>query len=160
MHIVKMLAGNHSRNKMIVDFVLAAFQKGRNILIQSDLTAHLETLNAMLTANGIPPSSIGFYVGGLNKAQREHIKATKQVILATYVMTAEATDIPRLDTLVMATPKSDIRQIVGRILRSKEGKKDPVVFDIVDPSSPVFSSYWGSRMAWYRKIGAEVDVST
>jgi superfamily II DNA or RNA helicase len=159
-HIVKMLAKHHGRNKMLVNFSVAAYNKGRHILIQSDLLDHLDTLAALLGANGIPATDIGFYVGGLTKAQRDHIKATKRVILASYTMTAEATDIPRLDTLIMASPKSDIRQIAGRILRSAPNKNEPIIFDPIDTSSSVFSGYWGKRADWYRSIGAEVDLGT
>lgn len=72
-------------------------------------------------------------------------------------MTAEATDIPRMDTLVMATPKSDVRQIVGRILRPHKDKAEPLVLDVIDFSSNVFSSYWRSRRKWYLSVGAEVS---
>ena len=43
---------------------------------------------------------------------------TKQIVIATYAM-AEALDIKTLSRLVMATPKTDITQSVGRILRMK-----------------------------------------
>ena len=46
---------------------------------------------------------------------------SKKVIIATYSM-ASATDIKTLTTLIMATPKTDIEQSVGRILRQKQGK--------------------------------------
>lgn len=72
------------------------------------------------------------------------------------VHNSEATDIPWLDTLVMATPKSDVRQIVGRILRTHEGKQEPLVFDILDTSSSVFRGYSVSRKRWYESIGAKV----
>jgi len=112
----------------------------------------------MITSFGVPPAEIGYYIGGLTEKQRDTAKG-KSVIMATYAMTAEATDIPWLDTLVMATPKSDVRQIVGRILRQYEGKKSPIVFDLVDLSSNVFSGYWNTRRRWYATVKAEVDYA-
>jgi len=89
----------------------------------------------------------GFYVGGMRE---EALKATeeKQVVLATYAMAAEALDIKTLSTLVMVTPKTDIVQSVGRILRTKHEK--PVVVDLVD-SHEVFQKQWVQRRRFYKK---------
>jgi hypothetical protein len=50
----------------------------------------------------------------LTRMNKQHARA----ILATYVMAREALDIPGLNTLVLATPSSDVRQAVGRIRRT------------------------------------------
>ncbi len=154
-HIVRMMSNNYSRNAMIANFVKQAFDSGRKVLVQSDTKDHLETLAALIASTGIPPQKITYYVGGMTSAQRTTAKLG-QIIMATYQMTKEATDIPTLDTLVMATPKSDVRQIVGRIIRAFEGKKEPLVFDIVDSSSSVFKGYAKSRKEWYASVGAQV----
>jgi superfamily II DNA or RNA helicase len=157
-HVINMIAKHHGRNSMIANFVGQAYKKGRTILVQSDRKEHLETLASMIGSCGVPPANIGYYIGGLTEAQRDTAKG-KRVIMATFAMTAEATDIPWLDTLVMATPKSDVRQIVGRILRTYPDKKDPVVFDIIDATSNVFRGYWNARKEWYAHVSAEVNVS-
>ena len=157
MHIVKLLAVDHPRNRMICNFIAAAYKKGRHILVQADTVEHIETFLAMIPTFGIPTSDIGWYKAGQSKVDRDKIKL-KRVIVATYKMTSEATDIPRLDTLVMATPKADVRQIVGRILRTHPDKAEPVVFDIIDASSPVFNGYWNTRKKWYS--GLEFEMST
>jgi superfamily II DNA or RNA helicase len=72
----------------------------------------------------------------------------KQVVIATYAMAAEALDIKTLTTLIMATPKSDIQQSVGRILREKHEKH--IVVDIVD-SHACFKGQWAKRKAFYNK---------
>jgi superfamily II DNA or RNA helicase len=73
---------------------------------------------------------------------------TKQVVIATYSMAAEALDIKTLTTLIMATPKTDIEQSVGRILREKHSQ--PVVVDIIDSHDP-FQKQWYKRKAFYKK---------
>jgi superfamily II DNA or RNA helicase len=73
--------------------------------------------------------SIGYYLGGM-KEEKLKESESKKIILATYAMASEGLDIKTLTTLVMATPKSDVCQSVGRILRSKH--KTPMVIDIVD----------------------------
>ena len=44
---------------------------------------------------------------------------SKDVMLGTFSMASEGMDIPKLNTIVLASPKSDVIQSVGRILREK-----------------------------------------
>lgn len=154
--IIRMLVHNHDRNRKITGFVKKAYDAGRKVLVQSDTKDHLEILASLFAASGVPTREITFYVGGLTKAQRERAKVGS-VILATYAQTKEATDIPELDTLVMATPKSDVRQIVGRVLRFLPDKKQPLVLDLRDDESPVFKGYGQARSAFYKSMGATVQ---
>ena len=92
-------------------------------------------------------TTVGYYVGGMKEA---HLKDTesKQIVLATYSMAAEALDIKTLSTLVMVTPKTDIVQSVGRILRMKH--ENPIIVDIVDLHD-VFKNQWKQRKTFYKK---------
>jgi hypothetical protein len=73
---------------------------------------------------------------------------TKKIVIATYSMAAEALDIKTLTTLIMATPKTDIEQSVGRILREKHSQ--PIVVDIID-GQELFQKQWIKRKAFYKK---------
>jgi superfamily II DNA or RNA helicase len=157
-HVTKMLMHNHARNRILLNFTATAYKAGRTVLLQSDFKDHLEMLASMLPSLGVPVTEISFYVGGLTSAQRDKAK-TKRVRFATYQMTAEATDMPEVDTLVMCTPKSDVEQIVGRARRELEGKKETLIFDIQDRSSPVFDGYSDNRLRWYRTQGATIQVA-
>ena len=92
-------------------------------------------------------ATVGYYVGGMKESA---LKATedKQVVIATYAMAAEGLDIKSLCTIVMVTPKTDIEQSVGRILRSDH--EMPVVVDIVDSHEP-FQKQWIKRRAFFKK---------
>jgi superfamily II DNA or RNA helicase len=92
-------------------------------------------------------ATIGYYVGGMKQADLQETE-TKQIVLATYAMAAEALDIKTLSTLVMVTPKTDIIQSVGRILRVKHN--NPIIVDIVDTHS-IFQNQWSQRMQYYKK---------
>ena len=72
----------------------------------------------------------------------------KQIILATYAMAAEALDIKSLTSLIFATPKTDIEQSVGRILRAKHNQ--PLIIDILDPHD-VFKNQYAKRRKYYVK---------
>ena len=80
-------------------------------------------------------ATAGYYVGGMKQKDLQETE-TKQIVIATYAMAAEALDIKTLSRLVMATPKTDITQSVGRILRMKHDS--PVVVDIIDSHMIVF----------------------
>lgn len=92
-------------------------------------------------------ASVGYYIGGMKEKDLK-VSETKKVILATYAMAAEALDIKTLTTLIMATPKTDVTQSIGRILRSKD--HNPVVFDIVDKHD-IFQNQWRKRKVFYKK---------
>jgi superfamily II DNA or RNA helicase len=97
-------------------------------------------------------ASVGYYVGGMKQANLQETE-TKQIVLATYAMAAEALDIKSLSTLVMVTPKTDITQSVGRILRVKHD--NPIIVDIVDPHD-LFQNQWAQRRRFYKKCNYRI----
>jgi superfamily II DNA or RNA helicase len=92
-------------------------------------------------------ASVGYYVGGMKQCDLQETEG-KQIVLATYAMAAEALDIKTLSSLVMVTPKTDITQSVGRILRVKH--ENPIIVDIVD-SHDLFQNQWKQRRTFYKK---------
>ena len=77
----------------------------------------------------------------------------KRVIVATYAMAEEALDIKTLSTLIMATPKTDVTQAVGRILRMKHEQTH--VIDIVDVHDS-FRNQFRKRQVFYKKNGYKI----
>ena len=154
--VLHSIFANGHRNRMICHFARTAFQRGRRTVIFSDHLEHLDTLHMMLPAWGVPKDQIGHYYGSTTKKELA-IAASKPVILATYPKMAEGTDIPELDTLILAGPRANIEQTVGRILRECATKQAPIVFDIVDGDSPVLIGYAKGRMAVYQKLGATIQ---
>ena len=92
-------------------------------------------------------ASVGYYVGGMKQKDLK-LSEDKKVVIATYAMAEEALDIKSLTSLIMVTPKSDVRQAVGRILRKKQSTA--LVYDIIDMHG-LFQRQWQKRCAWYRK---------
>ena len=91
-------------------------------------------------------STVGYYLGGMKEPA---LKASElaRVIIATYAMAAEALDIKTLTTLLLVTPKTDVVQAVGRILRVKHER--PMVVDIID-THDLFKSQWVKRKKYYK----------
>jgi hypothetical protein len=72
-------------------------------------------------------------------------------------MAAEALDIKTLSILLMATPKTDITQSVGRILRMKHA--NPIIVDIID-SHQLFQNQWKLRKRFYKKSNYKIVTTT
>jgi hypothetical protein len=90
---------------------------------------------------------VGFYIGGMKESELKKSES-KTIILATFSMAAEALDIKSLTSLLLASPKSDIVQAVGRILREKHS--NPLVIDIID-GHEVFQNQFKKRRAFYNQ---------
>ena len=97
-------------------------------------------------------ASAGYYIGGMKQKYLQETE-TKQVVIATYAMAAEALDIKTLSRLIMATPKTDITQSVGRILRMKH--ENPVIVDIIDMHT-CFQNQWNLRKRYYKKCNYRI----
>ncbi|NOQ30169.1 MAG: DEAD/DEAH box helicase [Helicobacteraceae bacterium] len=156
MHANVMIAQNMTRNRMMVEFMVSAYNKNRNIVFFSDLKdKHLPVIQDLLIMGGVKPTDIAFYVGGM-KEEARNIAKKARVVLTTYAMCSEATDAPWWDVGVLGTPRSDVVQIVGRIIRKYKDKPTPVIFDVVDVTQPLFVGYAKKRQMFYKKIKAEV----
>jgi superfamily II DNA or RNA helicase len=101
-------------------------------------------------------ATTGYYVGGMKETALKETEG-KKVVIATYAMAAEALDIKTLTTLIMATPKTDIEQSVGRILREKHSS--PIVVDIID-SHDLFQNQWRKRKTFYKKENYKIIYTT
>jgi superfamily II DNA or RNA helicase len=152
--VVKIMANDTMRNTFLMRLVATSFKTGRYTVIFSDQLGHLDNMAAILRQQGIASRDIGFYVGGLTSEERREV-IRRRIVFATFKMASEATNVPRWDTAVLASPRSDVVQIVGRVLRTDPEKGEPVVFDIVD-NHRLFQAFADKRRGWYLSIGATV----
>jgi len=138
-----------ARNDLIVQTAEEALADGRRVLILSDRREHCFYLQNRLGSNA------KLYVGGMKEKDLEE-SAKSPIVVATFQLAHEGLDIPALDTVILATPKSDIKQSIGRIMRETAGKvNDPLIFDIADQWSVFFAMY-RKRLKVYREGGFEV----
>tara|TARA_B100001063_G_C16774586_1_gene564161 strand:+ start:3706 stop:5172 length:1467 start_codon:yes stop_codon:yes gene_type:complete len=100
-------------------------------------------------------ASVGYYVGGMKEKDLK-ISESKKVIIGTYAMAEEGLDIKTLTTLLMATPRVDVTQAVGRILRKKD--HEAVVIDIID-SHAIFQRHWDKRRRFYQKQKFNIKIT-
>jgi superfamily II DNA or RNA helicase len=158
-HIEKMIAADKMRNHLLGELIKSALDKGRRVVVFSTLHDHLNALRRVCNDRfGVSGRDMGFYIGASTRAEREHRERekVKPVIFTTYAMMGEGTSLDWLDTCILAMPRSNVTQPVGRIRREYPDKGEPVVMDIVDNDSPVFAGYANSRLRWYQQIGCLV----
>jgi superfamily II DNA or RNA helicase len=78
-------------------------------------------------------------------------------------MAAEGMDIPKLNTIILASPKSDIVQAVGRILREKPNERThkPLIVDILDTHEnfSVFQRQYKKRLSHYQKMDYSITLT-
>jgi superfamily II DNA or RNA helicase len=145
--MISKLCEYNRRTEFILKIVSDMLNQNPNqqIMILAQYKNILKYLHDAIAHRNI--ATVGYYIGGMKE---QALKATegKKVVIATYAMAAEALDIKTLTTLIMATPKTDIEQSVGRILREKHSS--PVVVDIVD-SHDLFQNQWRKRKTFYKK---------
>jgi superfamily II DNA or RNA helicase len=130
-----------------------AANAGRKVLVVSDRIAQLVALQQALTSQfGASGKACGLFIGAVSKEEQEATKSA-DVVLATYQMICEGTDIPALDTLFVASPRADMEQTVGRIQRKCDGKKSLLIVDPYMATDLMMSRVAGKRRAWYDHLG-------
>jgi superfamily II DNA or RNA helicase len=137
------------RNRLILQTIKDVTKTTRQILVLSDRRFHCEFLHQKFKTTS------GLYMGGMKEADLTE-SSKKQIIFATFSQAHEGLDIPSLDTVILATPKSDIVQSIGRIMRETKGKKNnPRIYDVVDHWSVFFAMY-NKRLRVYRQGGFNI----
>jgi superfamily II DNA or RNA helicase len=167
--LISALAENSERNMLLTDYILQVYRSDRRCLVLSDRTTQLLLLKGLLLSrgkkDGVQDREIGFYVRSLpvfpgsakkvaiTKIERERVASNCKIILATYGMIGIGTDIQSLAAAVYATPQSEVVQIQGRIERFLEGKKAPIVVDIMDTAWSDALRWASSRQKYYLQSG-------
>lgn len=143
------LANDEKRTLCISTRIHSYYKNDRTIIVLSDRINQLKTMCRMLITLGVSEDDLGFLIGSTPKNIRSEVLG-KKIIMCTYGMANEGLDKKQLDCLVMATPKGNCIQAVGRIQRPLEGKKTPLVLDIVDNHS-IFAKLRWKRFNFYSK---------
>lgn len=135
------------RTLFIIELIKQCVSEDRKMLFLSDRRAHLTDVFDLINEHKI--CSVGYYVGGMKQSERKESEE-KQLMLGTYTMAAEGLDVKSLNTILFGSPKSDITQSVGRILRQKHANVIPKVIDIVDHSLNIFNRQSAKRIRFYK----------
>lgn len=141
---------NSGQRRTLLARIVKKLDEGEhNILVLSDRIKLLTILKYDIEQLGVKSEDIGFLIG-----QRKDL--SKRIILGTYGSAGMGVDIPRLSALVLATPRADIEQAVGRVLR----QGTPIVVDVVDIASSIMQTWGAKRERFFKKITDDIKRST
>lgn len=152
------IVNSEIRNQLIIDDVVRAYEAGRNCLVLTERTAHVEILAKKLSEE-IP--DVIALMGGMGRKETGEIfskisSVSSLTLVATGKYIGEGFDEPRLDTLFLAMPiswKGTLQQYVGRLHRLYKDKKEVQVFDYVDVQVRMLEKMYGRRLNGYAGIG-------
>ena len=163
--LIEALTTDSRRNFLIANKLVE--NRNHSCLILSDRLSQLREIIELLP---IDMTANCAYIDGKMqskkaKAEREQAiedmrTGKKKYLFASYSLSKEGLDIPRLDRLFLASPakfSAVITQAVGRIQRTFEGKETPIVYDFVDKHVGFCERAFRERKKSYRKIGAEIE---
>lgn len=117
----------------------------RCILVISDRIAQLRYINSKL------PEDSGLFIGSMKSADLDLTK-TKRIVLGTYPLVNEGFNLPKLNCLVFATPRSSITQAIGRIYRKIHSDITPIIIDIMDDFSIFKGQHYRRRKIYKTSI--------
>jgi hypothetical protein len=80
-----------------------------------------------------------------------------QITFTTPGKCRDGIDVPWKDCLIMTSPISNIEQLTGRVIRTKDGKKTPIIIDMVDYGCTNISYTFRNRNEYYKKKKWEVS---
>lgn len=148
--MINKLTEEAGRTKWLAEILQDILEESpeRQILVLTDRVQHTKDLLAAL------PEAVRETAAILSQTVKSDKRAefcvSKKILIATYAMCKEGFDVPTLNTLLMATPRPDIDQIVGRILRVEKSARtiNPLILDIVDPQ---FRRQFQERNGLYKK---------
>jgi superfamily II DNA or RNA helicase len=140
------MAANKVRTNVIISYIkILAADPERQILVLSDRKQHLRDMHDHLSKAGV---SCGLYVGNMPQSHLD-LTCKKQVILGIYNLCQKAFNLKKLNTLIITTPRAEIQQIEGRILR-QEHDINPIILDMADWWSHTFKNQWRTRLGYFK----------
>jgi len=129
---------------------------GHKVIIIVFTVALVKAIHAMLKENSI--ESRQFY-----SQKRDIDKENDEIVIATYKYAGAGFDMPSLSAAILGTPldgKKSLIQVIGRILRSFDGKQQPVVYDMIETGfNGVFSKNIDRKMGiLHEEFGSDFNT--
>lgn len=131
---------------IVLNDIKRAFDTNRNILV---IASRKDILLQVAKELIIDKKYIGIFIPTTTKKERlkysdtDDLKIafkTKRIVFATYSGCREGHSRKDLDCLFMLTPTPEAEQVCGRVVRSLDGKKTPIIVDYVDTDPNAFQS--------------------
>lgn len=132
--------------------------EGHKVLVVSDRVAFLKACARLVGDNAVS------ITGDMDFEERENtmqlIKEDKNILFGTQSIFSEGISLNDLSCLVLGTPVNNeplLTQLIGRVIRDKEGKQQPIVVDI-HLKGKTAARQANARMGYYIKQDYEVKI--
>ena len=132
--------------------------EGHKVLVVSDRVAFLKAC-----ANLCGDKAVSI-TGDMELTEREEvmdeIKENKNILFGTQSIFSEGISLNDLSCLVLGTPINNeplLTQLIGRVIREKEGKRQPVIVDI-HLKGKTAARQANARLGYYIKQDYEVNI--
>ncbi len=150
------LAMDETRNALIADLVAREAREGRAVLVLSGRVDHCHHLAELVDRRGVVAEAL---VGPTPRAERrtllDDFRAGKIDVLIASTLADEGLDIPRLERIVLTYPgrtRGRTTQRLGRLMRPHPGKRQPILFAVVDANVPVLYRQFRERRRLYADL--------
>jgi superfamily II DNA or RNA helicase len=149
------ISKDSKRMKCIINLIKEITQKkgckeNRKILILSD---RIHLLNELKKCINFTTS--GLYIGKMKKEELNESKKC-QILLGTYQLCEIGFNLPDLNTLILATPRKNIEQAIGRIYRKGHHIK-PIIIDIWDQFSIYKYQFYKRKKIYHDQIKKGIE---
>lgn len=155
------IVSNEIRNLLIIEDVFQGYKSGRNSIILTERTAHVDLFAKELSKR--IPDVISIMGSMSAKETRKILSEIKDApidkpltVVSTGKYIGEGFDEPRLDTLFLAMPiswKGTLQQYAGRLHRLFDGKKEVLIYDYADIHVRMFEKMYNKRLSGYASFG-------
>jgi len=150
---------NQERNELIINWLMTEICEHKDgiALLVSRKVDHCQILHELMRKQGIECHLLtGAVSGGKRKIITEELRSGKvRAFTATLQLIGEGFDLPELSSIFVTLPvtfSGAVEQMIGRILRTVEGKSRPRIYDFVD-NHWVLKSSFNKRHEVYKKLG-------
>ena len=149
---------NNEQYKHLVAMLSATYAaKGHKVLVVSDRVHFLRSCAELVGENSV------CVTGEVPHEERQKLLdeinyGNKNVLFGTQAIFSEGISVNSLSVLILGTPINNeplLTQLVGRVIREQEGKRDPIVVDI-HLKGETAKRQASNRMGYYMKQGYKI----
>lgn len=151
------LANNEEYRHTVAMLAAAYAQRGHKVLVVSDRVGFLKSCAELTGEKAI------CVTGEVPHEQRETLineilYGDKNVLYGTQAIFSEGISVNSLSCLILGTPINNeplLTQLIGRVIRKQDGKKDPVIVDIHLRGNTA-TRQASNRVGYYMKQGYKI----
>ena len=150
------------RNALIVLLARKAVAEGRQVMVQTERREHAEEMASLLRSWDVPAVAV---TGDTPEKRRREALARvdrgEERALCVTQLGDEGLDLPGLSCLVLGVPQKNpgaLEQRVGRVARPAPGKRDAVVYDLVDEGAA--GKLWWARRKVYERMRLPIEEAS